>query len=81
MSGSNEMGPNIVWHLMVLLPEAPGSMVTYLILVTPGCDFWRSGCMPSQITRRIYSRLASGEILPACCHRDGERTDADWARI
>jgi hypothetical protein len=47
-----------------------GSSGAYPILESPEHDYWWSGCMPSQVTRRSYSGQACDKILLTHGHRD-----------
>jgi hypothetical protein len=60
---------------MTLLPRGPALGVLTRYWKTPRREYQRPECVPSWVTRRSYSGLAGGEILPAHGHQDGRK---DW---
>jgi hypothetical protein len=42
--------------------------VTCPVLKNHSCGYQGSGCLSNRVTRRSYSELTGGEILPACGH-------------
>jgi hypothetical protein len=64
-----------VRYLMMLFPVGPAAATLSGTGKPPGVTTGGSGIYVSRVTRRIYSRQTSGEIMSIHSYRDGRE---DW---